>query len=95
MTAACSLFAPSDRELMGDSVDAALDDAECSRDSSRDSCADGAGCLVVGSVCSIDTDCCGLACHNSVCCVQQGSSCNSDGQCCYGSCYSGQCHGSN
>jgi hypothetical protein len=83
VTAGCSLIAPSDRELMGDTADAALDGADSSRDSAQ--------CLAAGSTCEVDTECCGLACNNFVCCLGRGSACRHDSQCCGGSCSSGQC----
>ena len=71
-------FAPSDRALMGEAVDAAADaaDGEGGRndvavqdarvwDSSDDAGGDTGGCFPPGYSCASDTDCCSLRCHAS------------------------------
>jgi hypothetical protein len=69
MTLGCSMFAPSDRELMGDNVDAAVDDADGSRDSSlqESSSQESSACREQGSSCSDDNECCSGSCRSEHC----------------------------
>lgn len=96
---ACSLLAPSDRELMGGAV--AAQDAGFDLDAGKGSDADGGGrdaradvapCGELDASCSAATECCSLSCLRScVACIPQGDPC-AEGKCCGGnSCQSGTC----
>jgi hypothetical protein len=66
MTVGCTMFAPSDRELMGDSVDAAVDgDADSApQDSSSQ---ESSACFEQGSPCGDDYQCCSGSCRSEHC----------------------------